>query len=145
LRSKDFHFNEIIVSPEFIASAIISLSAIVLLYLQQKSKALSEIKPLAFVFILFIATFILGLSLPIAVVLINLIVFSICILTIRDGARQNHLGILNYGLLVITALVICRFFDTDLSFVIKGILFLFVGFGFFATNYRMLKKRKTNE
>ncbi|MGK2864281.1 MAG: DUF2157 domain-containing protein [Chitinophagaceae bacterium] len=145
LRSKDFHVNEIIVSPEFFASTIISLLACGLLYLQQKNKALSEIKPLALVFILFIATFILGQSSPIAVVLINLIVFSIGILTIREGARQNHLGILNYGLLVITVLVICRFFDTDLGFVIRGILFVFVGFGFFATNYRMLKKRKTNE
>jgi len=95
-------------------------------------------------FILFIVTFILGLSSQIAVVLINICAFVIGILTIRDGARHNSLGILNYGLLIITALVVCRFFDTDLNLVIKGILFMSVGAGFFATNYRMLKKRRSN-
>ncbi len=145
LRRKEFSFNDIIAAPEFYASAITSLLAGVLLYLQQKSKALKDIKPLAPVFILFIVTFILGLSSPIAVVLINLFVFTIGILTIRDGAKQDHLGILNFGLLMITALVICRFFDRDLSFVIRGLLFISVGAGFFATNYWILKKRKTNE
>lgn len=145
LRKKDFQFNEVMASPELFASVVISLFAAGLLYLQQKKKALSHIKPVAPVFILFIITFIIGLSSPVSVILINLFVFAIGLLTIRDGARQDHLGILNYGLLVITALVVCRFFDKDLSFVIRGILFVTVGFGFFATNYRMLKKRKTNE
>jgi uncharacterized membrane protein len=145
LRKKDLSFNEIIVAPEFFTSTIISLLAAGLLYLHQKNKPLSNIKPLAPIFILFIITFILGLSSPIAVVLINLYVFAIGILTIKDGAKQDHLGILNYGLLIITALVICRFFDTDLSFVIRGILFVSVGAGFFAANYWILKKRKTNE
>lgn len=145
LRNEEFHLKEIFVAPELYAAIFISLLAFGLLFLQQKNKPRSEIKPLAFVFITFIVTFILGLFSPIAVVLINLIVFSIGFLAIREGAKQNHLGILNYGLLVITALAICRFFDTDLSFVLRGILFVVVGFGFFATNYWMLKKRKTNE
>jgi hypothetical protein len=72
-------------------------------------------------------------------------VFAIGILTIKDGAKKVHLGILNFGLLIIAALVICRFFDADLSFVFKGILFVSVGVGFFAANSWMLKKRKTNE
>jgi uncharacterized membrane protein len=145
LRIEDFQLNEVITAPEFFASAITSLLAGVLFYLQQKRKALSDIKPLAPVFILFIVTFILGLSSPIAVVLINLFVFAIGILTIRDGARQNHLGIMNFGLLIITALILCRFFDSDLSFVIRGLLFVSVGAGFFVANYWLLKKRKTNE
>jgi len=49
---------------------------------------------------------------------------------------------LNYGLLVIAALVICRYFDTDLSFVVKGLLFLVVGLGFFFANYRLIKSRR---
>jgi hypothetical protein len=78
-------------------------------------------------------------------VLTNILVFAIGILTIRDGAKFDNLGVLNYGLLIITALVVCRFFDTDLSFVIRGGLFVSVGIGFFATNYWMLKKRKLND
>jgi len=145
LRSEDHQFNEIVATPEFLASAIISLLAGGLFYVHKKNTAFRHIKPLAPGFILFIIIFILGLSSPIAVVLINLLIFAIGILTIRNGAKQDHLGILNYGLLIITALVICRFFDTDLSFVIRGVLFVSVGAGFFAANYWMLKKRKVNE
>ena len=145
LRSKDIHFNELFTTPEFFVSIITSVLAGGLLYVHQKNKGPGKIKPTAILFILFIPTFILGLYSPIAVMLVNLYVFAIGILTIRDGARQNHLGVLNYGLLIITALVVCRFFDMDLSFVIRGILFVSVGIGFFATNYWMLKKRKTDE
>lgn len=144
LRGKDLQFNEVITAPEFFASAIASILAAGLLYVHQKNKPLNKIKPLAPIFILFIITFTLGLSLSIAVVLINIYVFALGILTIRDGAKQDHLGILNFGLLIITALVICRFFDTDLSFVVRGIMFVSVGTGFFAANYWMLKKRRIN-
>jgi len=33
-------------------------------------------------------------------------------------------------------------FDTNLSFVTRGLLFVAAGLGFFVLNYRMLKKRK---
>lgn len=144
LRRKDLQFNDVIATPEFFATTIISLLAVVLLYFNQRNKPLSHIKPLAVMFLLFIVTFILGLFSPIAVVLINICAFVMGILTIRAGARQNKLGILNFGLLIIMALVVCRFFDTDLNLVIKGIMFVSVGAGFFAANYWMLKKRRSN-
>ena len=145
LRNTKFHFNELITSPEFFASLIITLAGLGIFYFHQKNNSAKEIGPIALVSLLFIITFIIGLSSLISVVLINLFVFTIGILTILDGAKSEHLGILNYGLLIIVALAICRFFDTDLSFVIRGLLFVSVGVGFFVTNYWMIKKRKTNE
>lgn len=144
LSVRDFQFNEVIVTPEFFAAIILSLLAGALLFFQLKNNSIKEIKPIAPIFILFILTFILGLYSTISVVFINFFVFAIGILTLKDGAKQDHLGILNFGLLIITALVICRFFDTNLSFVFKGILFVSVGVGFFVANSWMLKKRKTN-
>lgn len=141
----DFIFKELIISPEFLAAAFMSLLAIGLLYVLQKNKKLSSIKPISLVFIFFIPIFFLGMSSYSAVVLINLLVFAIGLATVREGAKNNHLGLLNYGLLIIATLVICRFFDSDLSFVIRGILFILVGAGFFGVNYWMLKKRKENE
>ena len=145
LRNRDFNSGELITSPEFFASAVISLFGFVILYFQQKNKPSKEIEPIALVSILFIITFIIGLASPVSVVLINLFVFAIGLLTIVDGAKKDHLGILNYGLLIIMILAVCRFFDTDLSFIIRGLLFVTVGIGFFATNYWMIKKRKANE
>jgi len=145
LRKREFQFNEVITSPEFFAAVILSLLAGSLVFFQLKNKSIHDIKPITPIFILFILTFILGLYSTIAVVLINFCVFAIGILTIKDGAKKDHLGILNFGLIIITALVICRFFDADLSFIFKGILFVSVGIGFFTANSWMLKKRKTNE
>lgn len=142
LRQKDFWSNEFLASPEFITASVLTIGALALLiYLKMHQKPF-ELKPIESVFILFIIIFMIGLKSPLAIVFINLLVLMISILTIREGARQYHLGVLNYGLLIVTALVICRFFDTDLGFVLKGILFVGVGIGFFFANYLMLKKKK---
>ena len=145
IRVQNFPFNELIRSPEFLISAIISILCMGVLIIQQKNNSGKGMEPIPLVSILFIATFIIGSYSPVSVVLVNLFVFAIGLFTIFDGAKRNHLGILNYGLLIILVLAVCRFFDTDLSFVIRGLLFLSVGIGFFATNYWMLKKRKANE
>jgi hypothetical protein len=71
-----------------------------------------------------------------------LLILLVAVHTIYDGAQQNHLGILNYGLVIISVLIGCRFFDTNFSFVIRGLLFIGIGAGFFIANYHMLQKRK---
>jgi uncharacterized membrane protein len=142
LRDTGFRFNLIVSTPEFLASVLTSLLAGGLFYLYRKNKSLNNVSPLSLVFILFILTFIVGLYSPFAVVLINLYVFAIGIFIIKNGARKDHLGTLNFGLLIIAALAVCRFFDENLSFVIRGLLFAAVGIGFFAANYWVLKRRK---
>jgi len=61
------------------------------------------------------------------------------------GTQRDHLGILNFGLLIITAQIICRFFDTDLSFTVRGLLFLVVGAGFFLTNIYLIRRRQKTD
>ena len=129
-------------SPEFIAAAVFTVAALFLFVRHKMNQRPLEIKPVEPVFILFIIIFIIGLKSPMATVFINLMVLGIGVMTIREGARLFHLGILNYGLLIVTALVICRFFDTNLGFILKGLLFVAVGFGFFFANYQMVKKKK---
>ncbi len=145
LRIQNYQFSQIVTSQEFLATAIVTLVSTVLFILDRIKKPLREIKVFEPIFILFAITFIIGLTSPFAVVLDNILVLGIGIFTIRDGAKSDHLGVMNYGLLIITALVVCRFFDTHWSFVTRGILFLIVGVGFFLTNFLMLKKRKVNE
>ena len=79
------------------------------------------------------------------VILINTMIFILGIVKIREGHLKDHLGILNYGLLIIIVLILCRFLDTDLSFITRGLLFIGVGAGCFLANYQMLKKRKAHE
>jgi uncharacterized membrane protein len=128
---------------EFYVAIIITAAASILLFLLLRNKPFQNINSKSFAFILFIILFFIGLNSPmVSQLLINLLILMLAVHTIRDGAQRNHLGILNYGLLIITALILCRFFDTDFSFVVRGLLFIAVGVGFFATNYYMIQKRK---
>jgi len=145
IRSENFFFNEVIASPELWLSILLSALAGGLIVRKWMSATADSIKLTELVFALFILIFIVGVFSPIAVVLINLLVFAMGVLTIRIGVNKNHLGIVNYGLLIVTALITCRFFDSDLTFVVRGLLFVSVGIGFFAVNYMMLKKNRSNE
>ena len=129
---------------EFYAAWLLTLIALALFVRNLRKNGFSVIHPVEPVFFVFAITFLLGYVSPVSVVLVNLYIFIIGLMTTRLGARLENLGILNYGLLVITALVLCRFFDSDLNFVVKGFLFLLVGFGFFGANYYLIKKRKSN-
>jgi hypothetical protein len=138
--SSSEHFTEGI---EFIVSIVTAVTTSVLLLIGLRGKSLSEINSKSFAFIVFIFLFFIGMTAPtMAQLLINIVVLVFAVNTIRNGAKRNHLGILNYGLLIITALILCRFFDTNFSFVIRGLLFISVGVGFFAANYYMVKRRK---
>jgi uncharacterized membrane protein len=148
--SFDWYWNDlgesltgIFTQPEFIVSAILTLVAAGLLFLLLKTKMWKEVNSKSYAFMLFIILFFIGLSLPVlSQLLTNVLILILAVHTIRHGALRNHLGILNYGLLIITALIGCRFFDSDFSFVVRGLLFIGVGIGFFVANYYMIQKRK---
>ena len=61
---------------------------------------------------------------------------------VKIGSDSMLFSVLNFGLLIIITVIICRFFDTNMSFVLRGILFVLVGIGFFIANYLMLKRQK---
>lgn len=122
------------------------LMAAGLLFLYLVKNAGQKINPLVFIFLVFTGIFFIGIGAPaLGAILMNLLVLAVGIFIIRRGLEINHLGILNYGLLIITVLVLCRFFDTDLSFVLRGLMFVGVGAGFFFANSLLMKKRKQYE
>jgi uncharacterized membrane protein len=138
-----FVFSEMLPTRDFLAAFVLTALAGVMLYLRQKGRSYKELHPVTVSFLLYILIFMVGYSnVVVPVVFINLLVLACGVYTIRVGAKADHLGVLNYGLLTITALVVCRFFDSDMSFVVRGFLFVLVGAGFFVTNYLMLRKRK---
>ncbi|MBC7487862.1 MAG: DUF2157 domain-containing protein [Cytophagaceae bacterium] len=127
--------------PEFIAVCLTGLLATGLLLLKKIKFREDPIKPLETVFLYFTVIYIFSFVFPSVAAFTNILFLLLCILIIREGIKKEHLGITNLGLLMITALVACRFFDTDLQFAVRGALFLFVGIGFFVTNFIMIKKR----
>jgi len=138
--------SELLVSPEFIFSVVFVTSALALLIIKIRKHPELDIGGTEVVFVLFLIIYFIGFTTPILPqILINILILSVAIYVIRKGAKADHLGVMNYGLLIITALLISRFFDTDLSFVLRGVLFVMVGVGFFLANYRMVQKRKAKD
>lgn len=78
----------------------------------------------------------------IPVILYNIYVFALGLSTIVNGIRKKHMGITNGGMLVISTLIIVRFFDTEMSFLLKGLSFIAVGIGFIISNAVLIKKQK---
>ncbi|MFA0964502.1 DUF2157 domain-containing protein [Roseivirga sp. BDSF3-8] len=133
-------------SLEMLFVTIITFAAAYACVKASAIKAINWQKPFAHIFWVFLFIFILGAAIPVAgFALVNLLVLLTGILIVREGAEEGHLGILNFGMLVVAALVTCRFFDSHLPFFVRGILFMLVGAGFIAANVITIKNRRKNE
>jgi uncharacterized membrane protein len=133
-------------TPELFSTLILIVSAIGLLAHQFSRKLIAELPAATWAFLVFIVIFLIGYVAPtISWALVNMSLLGLGILNLWKGIKTDHLGILNFGLIIITILIVCRFFDVDLSFIFRGLLFILVGLGFFFTNYSLLKKRKQSK
>ena len=136
------HENALFTSPEFIIASILVIIAAILFYKKNNQTNFKDFAIIEIIFLLNIPLLFMG---EFAAIIANGIVLAIGVLEIKRGNQLNDLRILNLGLLIITILITCRFFDTDFSFIVRGILFIVLGLGFFLTNYLMVKKRNRNE
>lgn len=73
--------------------------------------------------------------------LFTLYLFVLGIGTLVVGFRGQRLGAVNAGLAVLAAVVLCRFFDSDLSFLVRGVAFIVIGVGFLATNLALSRRK----
>lgn len=140
---KELSFEVLMDSQEFYIVVALFVTAIsVMMYSINKRKKNEHSNLFKYVFVVFTILFFVGITSPgIATIGVNVLVFVLGIIAIKKGTDEQHFGVLNYGLLTITTLIICRFFDTDLSFVVRGLLFVVIGVGFFLANYIMLKQK----
>ncbi len=123
------------------------LVGLILLFKTLKKRTILKTNPIHFVFILFSILFFLSSETEafVLITITNFIVLLIGTYEIKNGAETYSLYKLNFGLIVISFLILCRFFDTEMSFIIRGLLFISIGLGFFLLNYYLLKKRKQHE
>ena len=136
--------NEGLLSNEFMVSTVLFIAGIILLMVLNRIQKDHSNRPLEYVFVIYFVLFFLSAVSPvIPQILVNLLLLIISVLVILKGVKTDRLEIVNYGLVILSAQIICRFFDTEMSFLLRGLLFIVVGAGFFFTNYRMLNRRKS--
>jgi uncharacterized membrane protein len=141
--SKEYEFS--FKDPETLVSVLLTVLGVFMLtrYEMRKGQERQSEEYTNYVFLVFFVIYALSFSsVPLAVFLVNALVFVTGLLYLRKGSRLNNLGTMNYGLVILSILIICRYFDSDMSFLVRGLLFLIVGAGFFAANYSVIRKRR---
>ena len=71
----------------------------------------------------------------------NVWLLALGIVTLVEGLRLLEMGTANRGLLALAALIIARFFDTDMSFLARGLAFVAFGIACFALNFWLMRRR----
>ena len=127
-------------SLEVLAVAFFPIAAMVLWVQSWKRRAWPEIMIGAMPAVALVAWIcaIQG-STSIAAALFNLYLFAMGIGTLTVGLRDRRLGIVNAGMTVLAAVILCRFFDADMGFVLRGVGFILIGIGFLITNLALLR------
>ena len=77
----------------------------------------------------------------IASLLLDVYALALGIELIARGLRAESITRANFGLLVIAALAVARFFDSDLTFVVRAVGFIVIGLGFLGTNLLLFRRR----
>jgi uncharacterized membrane protein len=70
----------------------------------------------------------------------NLFLIALGIAALRSGIIQQRLGTINGGMLVLATLITARFFDSELSMVVRGTAFIIVGLGFLTANLVLARR-----
>jgi len=77
----------------------------------------------------------------VAALLINFFMLGLGVFTLLRGIRAGRAVEANLGMVVIAALAVARFFDSDIEFVVRGLAFIAIGLGFLVTNLIVFKRK----
>ena len=128
---------------DLLSLGLLSIGVAVVFVVAHRRRKLFERWPYPEALALFLLCTGVGLASPAwAAILVNLSLLAVGVVTIRQGILTRSLKRMNLGLLVVSLTILMRFFDTDLSFVLRGLVFIAVGLGFLYMNLRMLREQK---
>ncbi|MEL6864397.1 MAG: DUF2157 domain-containing protein [Bacteroidota bacterium] len=121
-------------------------SAAYLLSQQLRQRASVNWFVVLFPVLFFIGAVIASLIDPtISIILANLYLLGFGIYYLQSGIRSRNMRAVNLGMLFIGALILVRFFDTDWTFIVKGVLFVLLGMAFLGVNVLLNRKLKEAE
>lgn len=128
------------VLPDHIITIAIIATAMLLFYDNVKRKNLTVALFGAVPLLAIIAYLVKGQSVVLPLLIFNVYLFILSISRIITGIRSSNLSVVNTGMLMLAVLIIARFFDSDISFVMKGLAFIIVGIGFLVTNLKLARR-----
>ena len=127
---------------EWVSLFLISIPLLLIIILKKGLFAVLKKDQLSMAFIPITFVFFFSQSEIISAIIVNALILIIGIQKVLLGLKNNRLGQLNIGLLIISILVSCRFFDYQMDLLLRGIVFLALGLGFLLSNLKIIKTRK---
>ncbi len=77
-------------------------------------------------------------------ILVNAYLIGFCVFQLIASYRSKEAGGVNGALLLLSAVILARFFDVQISFLYRGLAFILLGVGFLMINRRLLGKGEEN-
>lgn len=74
-----------------------------------------------------------------ALVIMNGCMLGLSISIIIAGVRRRRIGVVNLGMVSIAALIMARFLDVDVSFIVRGVVFVLIGICFLVANVVLVR------
>ena len=139
----DLGFNETIAIIDYIIMALMVILFLYLLFRKTDQLNLKKIIPFLSIFPLALFSFILGsikdVNIPQSV-LFNIYTVFLGAWIIYRGISNKHLFQVNLGMLTVLLIIVTRFFDIDIGFTTKGIIFILLGIVFLLINRYLSRK-----
>ncbi len=136
--------SQIFASPFPYLTGLLFLLATYLLARRVKHRGWETVDPIGISVYVLTAAILLFQHYPNAgILVVNFWLFLTGLYFVRKGSLRSHFGILNFGLIIIFALALFRFFDDSIPFVWRGIIFVGTGVMIFAANYILMKRKKS--
>lgn len=125
--------------PGHIVTIAVIATAMLLLYDNIKRKNFNVALFGAVPLLAFIAYLFHSQSIILPLIIFNVYLFILSTHRIITGFRNSNLSMVNIGMLMLSILIIARFFDSGIGFIIKGLAFIIVGIGFLVVNFKLAR------
>jgi hypothetical protein len=142
--------HDLLISHDFLLGILLMIIVLIMLAIMVREKKLRRIEIGIFPLLVFICFWLHAAgnwmnkadsSVLLCAVLCNIYLLAYSIYRIVRGIREDSLFIVNTGMLLLALMIVTRFFDVDIEFLAKGIVFIMIGIGFLATNIFLVKRR----
>lgn len=131
------------VVPDAMLGSLVPLAAIILLVMALRRRKMQDLMigslPILAVAGYCVASLAESYALPAG--MFDLYLFAAGLGLLVAGIRNQSLAQMNTGLFVVSALLVARFFDTDLGFLLRGLVFIALGIAFLVANVVMLRRK----
>jgi len=127
--------------PDYVITWMIVGAAMLLFYDNVKRRDLTASLFTALPLLALMSYFLNGKAIILPLLIFNAYLFILSVSRIAEGIRNNNLGAINVGMLILAILILARFFDSDINFIMKGLAFITIGIGFLVTNVVLMRRK----